>query len=236
MTTESLTLSASLFHANVDSWLPANFGVTKPESSKQKDWEAALRTSRGERLGLGHPDLADPTARATAATQRAGIELLNRKLQKRKEENEKFVPREDEEDEEESRGKSVKKRKRVDPFKKGESKVHPLLNLKNPIPGYVPTGKEGKAESEVTATSTSSKVAAAAIKPPSPKVAKVDLKLVKPKPKAEAEKAVAEPVVTSPEPPKPVDVSKLSKTQLRHLKRKQQKLKNKTRLKATSKL
>lgn len=183
MTSEALTLSASLFHADIDSWLPADFGVAKPRST---EWEI---TTRGERLGVGHPSLADPTSRAQAASQRAGIEVLNRKLKKRKEEAAAFVPAEEEEDEGESRGgkASAKKKRRVDPFKKGEAKVHPLLDLRNPIPGY-------DAPREVAPA--------------------------KPEPPAKVDPPAAPTQLPDSKPD-------LSKTQLRHLKRKQQKAKQK---------
>lgn len=177
---ESLTLSATLFHADVDSWLPASFGVSRPDADKAKDWEAALRQTARDRLGLGHPDLTDPLARARAATQRAGIETLRKlKGREKKGDDSDLAPTpgpgsssrtagrggRDDSDDDESRTRSVskKKTKTKDAFaSKGKNAVHPLLNLRNPIPGYVPPvgGQQAQAEAVPKAPATTATVPA----------------------------------------------------------------------------
>lgn len=135
-TSESLTLSATLFHADVDSWLPANFGVSQPESSKAAEWESALRSSadRAQRLGLGHAALEDAALGAKMRNQRAGLSVLEQKLKKRKNaaEDGASVGRdeEDSEEEAESRTRSIKTNKKAkDPFA-SKGKVHPALAKK----------------------------------------------------------------------------------------------------------
>lgn len=136
-TSESLTLSATLFHADVDSWLPANFGVSQPESSKAAEWESALRSSadRAQRLGLGHAALEDAALGAKFKNQRAGLSVLEQKLKKRKNAEESTAAgagrdEEDSEEEAESRTRSIKTNKKSkDPFA-GKGKVHPALAKK----------------------------------------------------------------------------------------------------------
>lgn len=132
-TSESLTLSATLFHADVDSWLPANFGVSQPETSKAAEWEAALRSSadRAQRLGLGHAALEDAALGAKFKNQRAGLSVLEQKLKRRKAEEAREGAggvgggRDDSEDEE-SRTRSIKTNKKArDPFAKGKANAHP---------------------------------------------------------------------------------------------------------------
>lgn len=151
---EALTLSATLFHADVDAWLPAGFGVVKSEKDKNGDWEKALRGGGRDRLGLGHPDLDDPLSRAKSNTARAGIDALRKIKGKAKDVTEVEVSRKDDSDDEESRTRSVSKVKKrsVDVFGK-KNAVHPLLNLKAPIPGYdsapAPSAATGSTGSEV---------------------------------------------------------------------------------------
>lgn len=135
-TSESLTLSATLFHADVDSWLPANFGVSQPETAKAAEWETALRSSadRAQRLGLGHAALEDAALGAKFRNQRAGLSVLEQKLKKRKnaEEAAGGTGRDDvdSEEEAESRTRSIKTNKKSkDPFS-GKGKVHPALAKK----------------------------------------------------------------------------------------------------------
>lgn len=142
-TPEALTLAANVFHADVDAWLPASFGVARSAAEKEAEWAAARSSGalRGaDRLGLGHPDTEDPEARRAAQVSRAGGDILRRAL-KRKGDEPVVTPaaaREDDDGESRSRAVSSKKRKTADAFGKGrkEAAVHPLLNLKNPIPGY----------------------------------------------------------------------------------------------------
>lgn len=134
-TSESLTLSATLFHADVDSWLPANFGVSQPESSKAAEWESALRSSadRAQRLGLGHAALEDAALGAKMRNQRAGLSVLEQKLKKRKaavEDGAVVREQEGSEEEAESRTRSIKTNKKAkDPFA-AKGKVHPALAKK----------------------------------------------------------------------------------------------------------
>lgn len=155
-TSESLTLSATLFHADVDSWLPANFGVSQPESAKAAEWEQALRSSadRAQRLGLGHAALEDANLGAKFRNQRAGIDVLEKKLKRRKDDGEEKVSgagkEEDSEEEAESRTRSIKTNKRKnDPFA-GKPKVHPALAKKEEkVHPALLKGKTEKAEEKV---------------------------------------------------------------------------------------
>ncbi|CAK9784548.1 hypothetical protein CC85DRAFT_283030 [Cutaneotrichosporon oleaginosum] len=145
-TPEALTLAANVFHADIDAWLPPSFGVTRTAEEKEAEWAAArsFAALRGsDRLGLGHPDMDDPEARRAAQVSRAGGDILKRTLKRKSEgEDESSAPatQASRGDDDESRTKAVssKKRKTADAFKsKGKKEaVHPLLNLKNPIPGY----------------------------------------------------------------------------------------------------
>lgn len=139
-TPESLTLSASLFHADVDAWLPTSFGVSKPEVEKNNEWEAALRSSaeRSQRLGLGHAALDNAALGAKFKNQRAGLDILASRL-KRKAADEARAgtavsngqARDNNSDDDEaieSRTKSISKtKKKSDPFAKVQSKAHPAL-------------------------------------------------------------------------------------------------------------
>lgn len=239
--TEALTLSATLFHADVDAWLPTGFGVQRPAEEKQKDWEAALRSSaeRSSKLGLGHPALEDPVQRAKAATARAGVDALAKRLKGRKadEQHEVLLPGagaldRDDDNDDESRTKSVGKKKRVDPFatkskKKAKAEVveHPLLRLGGAGPAT--TAVTPAAVTTTTAKATKATPAAPAApapaRSPAPPSPKASLKrpreddVPSPDDRVAALKAAsgsALPVAPSAE---------LSKTQLRRAKRKKAK-------------
>ncbi|WOO81391.1 uncharacterized protein LOC62_03G004922 [Vanrija pseudolonga] len=237
--TEALTLSATLFHADVDAWLPAGFGVQRPAEDKQKDWEAALRSSaeRSSKLGLGHPALEDPVQRAKAATARAGADAIAKRLKGRnKADDEVLLPGAgaavDHDDDDESRTKSVGKKKRVDPFatkakKKGKAEVveHPLLRL----------GGAGPATTAVTptaVTTTTAKAAAAAApaaaatKPapaPAPPSPKSSLKRPREDDVPSPDDRVAALKAASGSAPPAPPATELSKTQLRRANRKKAK-------------
>ena len=231
---EALTLSATLFHADIDSWLPANFGVTRPEKDKAAEWESALRGAQRDRLGLGHPDLEDAGARARAASGRAGIEALRRMQKKRKdgdgdgEEGGGRVGggkggRDEDEEEDESRTRAVSKKKKstVDVFGKksknaNANAVHPLLRLVNPIPGYDPASA-----GEVDGKSDEAKdMNAEAMSETKPAESKTDSAAGTKRPRddddddADADEAEAEAEV---------DTAGMSKTQARREKRKRAK-------------
>ncbi|KAL1411086.1 hypothetical protein Q8F55_002036 [Vanrija albida] len=235
--TEALTLSATLFHADVDAWLPAGFGVERPAADKQKDWDAALRSSaeRSSKLGLGHPALDDPAARAKAAGLRAGTEAIARRL-KAKKGDEVLVPvtgDDDADDDEESRTKSVGKKRRADPFapkpkkKKAEVVEHPLLRLGAAPPTVAVTPA-------VVTTSTRPAVPTTAVaKPappaPAPTSPKASLKRARDdEPDVpDADDRVAALKAASGAAP-PAAPTELSKTQLRRANRKKAKRKAKT--------
>ncbi len=123
-TAEALTLAAAAFHAEVDAWIPAGFGVMRSQAEKDAEWAAAC--AYGARGADGEE----------ARRSRAGGEVLRRAL-KRKGGDAPLPERREEADDGESRAAAVssKKRKTKDAFGKAGA-VHPLLNLKNPIPGY----------------------------------------------------------------------------------------------------
>lgn len=155
-TPEALTLAATLFHADVDAWLPKNFGVTRSAEAKEAEWAAARSAGLGgDRLGVGHPHLADPEARRAAASARAGGDILRKVVGKKRKDDEADAAAagaggsggrgrgDDSDDESRTRAVSSKKRRVADAFGSGKKKkgkaepvVHPLLNIKNPIPGY----------------------------------------------------------------------------------------------------
>ncbi|BEJ12406.1 hypothetical protein CspHIS471_0208660 [Cutaneotrichosporon sp. HIS471] len=143
-TPEALTLAANVFHADVDGWLPTSFGVTRTEKEKEAEWASAraFGSLRGaDRLGLGHPDAQDPEARRAAQVSRAGGDIIKKALKRKAEEGtptptpSSLGGRDDGDDESRSRAVVSKKRKTADAFK-SKAAVHPLLILKNPIPGY----------------------------------------------------------------------------------------------------
>lgn len=140
-TTEALAFSASLFASSIVSWIPPNFGITKSETEKQADFELALKEERGGRLGLGHP-LIDAPRKYGEARGGNGFAGLSKKLGNEKKNKDKedggSLPSQQpqDEDEEESRVKSVGKGKKsvngvLDMFggkkkRKTEQQVHPL--------------------------------------------------------------------------------------------------------------
>jgi hypothetical protein len=253
---EALTLSATLFHVDVDSWLPANFGVQRTLAERESDWETALRGSARDRLGLGHPDLEDAGGRARAATARAGIEALRRVQKKKRDEGDeaeglgqggKGRGGDGSDSEDESRTRAVKKRKAtVDVFgKPGKSKkkavnaVHPLLIIKNPIPGYEPGAEDESGNSDgaaaaatttapATATAKVSAATAEAASAPIPAPEPVAPSTATSTPKAtvaaaDAPSAPAAPASDAADADE-LDTTGMSKTQARREKRKRAKV------------
>ncbi|GMK55089.1 hypothetical protein CspeluHIS016_0201450 [Cutaneotrichosporon spelunceum] len=169
-TPEALTLAANVFHADVDAWLPPSFGVARSQEAKEAEWAAAraFGALRGaDRLGLGHPDAEDPEARRAAQVSRAGGDILKKALKRKVDDaGPASTPEKEDRDDGESRSRAVasKKRKTVDAFGKGkQAAVHPLLNLKNPIPGYdaPPEAKKAAVIKEKTEVDDSVNAAAA---------------------------------------------------------------------------
>ena len=80
-TPEALALSASLFSSSIDSWIPNDFGVKRPDSEKQRDFERAFRPAginENDRLGLGHPLLDAPKPSGS----RSGLTTLGKRVTK----------------------------------------------------------------------------------------------------------------------------------------------------------
>ncbi|WRT67308.1 uncharacterized protein IL334_004277 [Kwoniella shivajii] len=126
LSSESLSISASLFTSSIDSWIPSNFGVIKPASEKEREFSALLKTDHSDtKLGLGHPSLDAPVR----PVQRNGIDGISRRLNLDKKGKAKEVTTTvgtygDSEDEGESRGKILSKKKNgvIDPFGNGKKK------------------------------------------------------------------------------------------------------------------
>lgn len=180
-TPEALTLAANIFHADIDAWLPSNFGVTRSNAAKDAEWAAARSYGGSDRLGVGHPDAADPEARRRAQSSRAGGDLLRKVVRKKRRGDEEEASAAsfggavggrgggDDDDESRTRAVSSKKRRKADAFAKSAkvTAVHPLLNLKNPIPGYdapaaLPLAAKAKAQPKVVDESVNAAAALAA--------------------------------------------------------------------------
>lgn len=125
---ESIALSASLFTAAIDAWVPASFGKRKTDAERTQELNDALLSASidaaNDRLGLGHPGLnkskvANGPSLSTLQQRIQG----NAKGKRMAEENEhtgvSVGDRGDDDDveEEDSRIKAVGKSKRkIDPF------------------------------------------------------------------------------------------------------------------------
>ncbi|WWD01198.1 hypothetical protein V866_008139 [Kwoniella sp. B9012] len=135
---ESLSLSASIFYSSIDSWIPHNFGISSSSQSKKDEGLTNLlrpdiRGQAEDRLGLGHPLLDNPNA--SRQIQRNGLVGLSKKLnlekkkgKEKQETNGNGVRYEDDEDEDEEESKfklssqNKKKVNAVDPFSTGKGK------------------------------------------------------------------------------------------------------------------
>ncbi|KAK6903131.1 hypothetical protein I203_108393 [Kwoniella mangroviensis CBS 8507] len=135
---ESLSLSASIFYSSIDSWIPSNFGTSSSSQSKKDEGLTNLlrpdiRGQTEDRLGLGHPLLDNPSA--SRQIQRNGLVGLSKKLnlekkkgKEKQEVNGKGARYEDDEDEDEEESKfklsnqNKKKVNAVDSFSTGKGK------------------------------------------------------------------------------------------------------------------
>jgi hypothetical protein len=164
-TAEALSLSAASFTGQIQSWIPADFGLDQASSSSSKP-SGGLADSfqtdfeRSERLGLGHPSLLIPAQKRRAEASScsgAGNAALEKmmKVGKGKEKDETVWRKEDEGEEEEgeSRGRIGKKRKveRVDLLlgkKKAKAKKSPTVAAKTGTSQPAETSKDDDEDPE----------------------------------------------------------------------------------------